>query len=153
MDTIFRPVFDGTMYKHHLCENCGYKLKVGQSVWGGVSFDSASEIKFCPKCGSPVARFENKPIYEKSIDFEPMRIFYEENEKFERKLRWIFYCKLSEAEQQKINKLMPFAENETGWTKIAFNAVRKATRWGIDWRARKKLETEFRGEQDGMDKR
>lgn len=145
MDTIFTPVFNGTIYQHHLCKNCGYKLKVGQSVFGGVSFYDVSDIKFCPKCGESVIRFSQNPIYETKIDFEPLYIFYEEYNRFERKLSWLFYCNLSSDKQKQINTLMPFAKSETGWTKIAYDMVKIATNYGIDWRKQKRLIKEFGG--------
>lgn len=143
MDVIFTPVFRDTKYLHHICSECGHKITLDQSVWGGVYFGDTQDIKFCPHCGNPVVRFAEKAIFETPIDYEPLRPFYEAHEEYERKCRWLYHCYISEERQEKIVDLMPFAKQDSGWVLIASKAVQSATRFTIDWRKIKKLKAEF----------
>ena len=147
-DAVFTPVFRETQYLHHVCSECGYKIEMARSVWSGVYFGDVKDIKFCPHCGSPVVRFSDKAIFEKRIDFEPLRIFYEASEEFERKCRWIYHCYISNEHREKIDELLPFVEKEYGWTKDAARAVKIATKYKTDWRTIKKLITEFGNETE-----
>lgn len=143
-DTIFTPVFTGTRYKHHICAECGYEIKLDQSCYGGVSFPYGTEgFKYCPGCGKPVARFSDKAIFEEKLDYEPLRPFWQLHEEYERKAQWLYYVGIPEDQRQKVEKLIPFACNETGWIKIAYNTVASASRCHVDWRKLKKLIKEF----------
>ena len=147
-DVIFTPVFRDTIYLHHICSECGQKIRLDQSVWGGVYFGDTSEIKFCPHCGNPVVRFAEKAIFETPIDYEPLRPFYEAHEEYERKCRWIYHCYLSGETQVKIQKLMPFAKESNGWVLIASKGVQSATRFTTNWQKIKKLKAEFGEESE-----
>lgn len=144
-DVIFSPIFRGTVYKHHLCSECGYKLHVGQSIWGGVMFDDTSAVKFCPGCGNPIIRFSDKAVFEEVIDFEPMWPFYELHEEYERKAEWLYHCYISKKRQERINEMLPFAQSqpESGWVRIACDVLETAKRYKFDNRKRKKLLGEF----------
>ena len=142
-DVVFTPVFRDTKYLHHICSECGHKITLDQSVWGGVYFGDTKDIKFCPHCGNPVIRFAEKAIFETPIDYEPLRPFYEAHEEYERKCRWLYHCYISEERQAKIVDLIPFAKQDSGWVLIASKAVQSATRYTTDWRKIKKLKSEF----------
>ena len=142
-DAIFTPVFRETKYLHHICSECGHKISLEQSVWGGVYFGTTKEIKFCPHCGSPIVRFEEKAIFESPIDYEPLRTFYEIHQEYERKCNWLYHCYISDERREKIQDLMPFAKQDSGWVLIASKSVQNATRYPADWRKIKKLKGEF----------
>ncbi len=147
-DVIFTPVFRDTKYLHHICSECGHKITLEQSVWGGVWFGDAEEIKFCPHCGKPVVRFAEKAIFETPIDYEPLRPFFEAHEEYERKCRWLFHCYISDKRRKKIQAIMPFAKENSGWVLIASKAVQSAVRYTTDWRKIKKLKAEFGEESE-----
>lgn len=143
-DTIFTPVFVGTRYKHHVCAECGYEIHLDQSCWGGVHFPYGKEgFKYCPGCGKPVARFSDKAIFEEQLDYEPLRPFFDLHEEYERKCQWLYNVATPEDQRKKIDNLLPFASNETGWKKIAYDAVAMAEIDRGDWRLIKKLIKEF----------
>lgn len=143
-DTIFTPVFVGANYKHHICAECGYEIRLDQSCYGGVNFPYGKEgFKYCPGCGKPVARFCNNAIFEEKLDYEPLMPFYELHNEYERKCQWLYAVATPEDQQLKIEKLLPFACNETGWIKIAYNTVATAKKYRLDWRKIKKLKNEF----------
>ena len=150
-DVIFTPVFYNTVYRHHLCSGCGYKLKVGQSIWGGVQFDDTKEIKFCPSCGTPVARFSDKAIFETPIDYEPLRIFCDAFQEFQDKCEWLYYCYISADHRKMVEELLPFAEDadEWGWVKKAYNTAHPISVKKADWRRIRKLEQKFGIEREG----
>lgn len=150
-DVIFTPVFRDTVYLHHLCSECGYKLKVGQKFWGGVNFDDTKEIKFCPSCGTPVVRFSDKAIFETPIDYEPLRIFYDAFREFQDKCKWLYRCYISDEHREKVKELLPFAENEPkwGWTKKAYDVVHPVSVGSVSWQTIRKLERKFGTEREG----
>ena len=90
-----------------------------------------------------MARFSDKAIFEEQLDYEPLRPFYDLHEEYERKCQWLYHVATPEDQQEKIEKLLPFACNETGWPKIAYNAVALAKKYRVDWRKIKKLIKEF----------
>ena len=143
-DVIFTPYFVGTHYKHHLCSECSYKLHLDQSIWGGVSFPYGKEnIHFCPGCGKKVVRFSDTAIYETPINYEPLNIFYEVYETYRRKCQWIYHCFLSDDEREQVDELFPFAQEGSGWLKIACNSLRLAKQFKLSWQKIEKLKKEF----------
>ena len=148
-DVIFTPVFADTRYLNHRCSECGYELYVGQSIWGGVCFDDTGKIKFCPQCGNRVVRFSDKPIYEAPIDFEPLRVFYNLHEEYERKCRWMYNCVISDERKKKIEELLPFVKDACGWVRIAYEAVSVGSRYKTDRRKCNELMKEFGGKESG----
>lgn len=147
-DVIFTPVFTGTRYKHHVCSECGYEIRLDQSCYGGVYFPYGKEgFRFCPGCGGPVVRFSDTAIFEEALDYEPLRPFYELYEEYERKCQWMYHIRIPEEQREKVEKLIPFARDCTGWPKIAYNSVALAKKYRVDWRKIKKLVKEF-GEAD-----
>ena len=148
-DVIFTPVFRETRYLHHICSECGYKINVTQEWYGGIHFHSSDGIKFCPHCGKPVVRFSDQAIFETPIDFEPMRIFYELREEYERKRKWLYHCYISVDRKDKIEKLLQFAEEQSGWVEKAYDAISKEVFSRPDWRTRNKLLAEFGDESEG----
>lgn len=124
-DVVFTPVFRDTKYLHHICSECGHKITLDQSVWGGVYFGDTKDIKFCTHCGNPVIRFAEKAIFETPIDYEPLRPFYEAHEEYERKCRWLYHCYIPEERQAKTEDLMPFAKQDSGWGFDCFQSSTK----------------------------
>ncbi len=147
-DVIFTPVFRETRYLHHICSECGYKINVTQQWYGGIHFHSSDGIKFCPHCGKPVVRFSDQAIFETPIDFEPMRIFYEEAEKFERKCKWLYHCYISDEHRKKIKELLFFVDEDCGWVKSAKKAIDRVAYNKLDWRTKNKLLAEFGNESE-----
>lgn len=143
-DVIFTPVFEGTRYKYHLCSSCGNQIRIGRDVFSPIEFNGCEDIKYCPRCGSPVIRFDKKPIYETEINFEPLRPFYEERERYERRLRWLYYCILYD-KREEIEALIPFAKESPayGWVGIAYRALNVAKKYNTGWRKKKQLIEEF----------
>lgn len=148
-DVIFTPVFRETRYLHHICSECGYKINVTQEWYGGVHFHSADGVKFCPHCGKPVVRFSDKAIFETPIDYEPMQIFYDEAEAYERKCRWLYYCYISDDRRKKIEDLLQFDDGGYDWVGIARKAIERVAYRKPDWRTRNKLIDEFGNTKEG----
>ena len=143
-DVIFTPVFTGTRYKHHVCSECGYEIRLDQSCYGGVYFPYGQEgFRFCPGCGRPVVRFSDTAIFEEQLDYEPLRPFYDLYEEYERKCQWMYHVRIPEEQREKVEKLIPFARDSTGWTNIAYKSVALATKYTVNWRKRNKLIKEF----------
>lgn len=149
-DAIFAPVFKGTVYKGHQCSECKYRMTLEQNIWGGVDFGPTNKLLFCPHCGRPIARFSEKPIYEKQIDFEPLRPFYELHNEFEDKAIWLFQCKMNDEQRDKVRELLPFedAEPKYGWTRIAIKVAREAANSHPSWQTLKKLRKRFDGKHE-----
>lgn len=143
-DVIFTPVFEGTRYKYHLCSSCGNQIRIRQDIFSPIQFDGYEDVKYCPMCGNHIIRFEKKPIYEKEINFEPLRPFYEEWERYERRLRWLYYCILHDKKEE-IEALIPFAKESPayGWVGIACSALNVAKKYNTGWREKKRLIEEF----------
>lgn len=111
---IFTPVFEETRYLHHICSECGGTLHFEQSIYGEVYFYNASQgtIKFCPLCGTEIIRFSDKPIYKTPLDLTPLDIFIDLNREYERKIKWLYYCYISEERRDKIVKLIPLINKD-----------------------------------------
>ena len=115
--TIMTPVFKGTRYSHHVCSECNGQLEFEQSCYGGVSFYEikgvkSEEVKFCPRCGTEIIRFADKPIYEDPIDLSPLDVFAELHREYERKARWLYHCFINEEHRQKIEALIPLIQKD-----------------------------------------
>lgn len=147
-DVIFTPVFTGTDYLHHVCSECKHEITMEQSCWGGVYFGPTSSIKFCPHCGNPVVRFSNEPIFVNDIDFEPLRPFWSLKMEFERKCRWMYFYHISDERREKIDELLPFANENSGWVLAAAKAVSIGKQYRTDGHQIKRLVREFGDERE-----
>lgn len=107
-DVIFTPVFRNTAYLHHVCSECGYKLKLRRIFENGPYFESPKDVRFCPYCGQPVARFSDKAIFEVALDTSPFMPFYEILRESEERARWLFWCCLADDERKSVTDLIPF---------------------------------------------
>ena len=148
-DVIFTPVFQSTDYLHHVCSNCGYKLHMCQRFYGGASFYSEDEVKFCPSCGKDVIRFSHDPIFEEEINFEPLRPFYDILAEADRRIKYLYFVKLDKTQVEAINELLPFAKDSYGWVKKAADAVQSIKFHKPSWQGLKKLEEEFKSKPGG----
>lgn len=152
---IFTPVFKETRYLYHVCSECGGTLRFEQSIYGGVHFYDASQdtIKFCPLCGTEIIRFSDKPIYETQLDLTPLDIFMDLNREYERKIKWLYYCYISEERRDKINELIPLINKDDfpafvyKTAKLVENGIKIYSR-KLTSTAIKKLKREFGEEQE-----
>ena len=148
-DVIFTPVFRDTKYLHHVCSECRHQISLDQSIWGGVYFGETKNIKFCPHCGNPVIRFSDKPIFETAIDYEPLWPFYELHNEYEDKCKWFYHCYISDERREKIQDLLPFAQDQSGWVKIAHDAVEVGKYSKLNASQKRKLIARFGSEKEG----
>ena len=142
-DVIFTPVFKNVRYLHHSCSNCGYKLHMCQQIYGGPSFISEYEVKFCPSCGANVIRFSHNPIFEDEINFEPLSPFYDILTEADRKIKYLYFVELDKTQVEAINKLLPFVKDDHGWVKRAADEIKKIKFHKPSWQGLKKLKEEF----------
>lgn len=142
-NAIFTPVFDGTNYKHHQCSECGAKLNFEQTPWGGVSFYGCENIRFCPNCGKPIVRFSKQPIFEQQIDWSPLDSFIDLRLEYEEKVKWYFFCKLTDAERIAVRKIIGLRESAWGIKKTVIDNIQEADRYMPSWQTIRKLERRF----------
>lgn len=120
-----------------------------QQFYGGPSFHSEDEVKFCPSCGKDVIRFSHDPIFEAVINFEPLRPFYEILSETDRRIKHLYFVKLDETQVEAIDELLPFAKDSYGWTKKAADAIQHIKFQKPSWQGLKKLEEEFNSKSGG----
>lgn len=142
-NTIFTPFFKGTNYQHHICSECCAELNFQQTPWGGVSFYGCENIKFCPNCGKPVVRFSKQPIFEQQIDWNPLSPFVDLRLEYEEKLKWYFWCKLTEEERMAVKKIMDLRESAYGINKTVIDNLQEVERYTPSWQTIRKLERRF----------
>lgn len=146
---IFAPVFRETQYIGHRCSGCAHDIQLSQSVFGKIFYPSGEKlIRFCPHCGKPVIRFDEKVIYEKAVDFAPLIVFQEEVATFKRKLRWLYWCILSKQQHDDIDKVLPFAK-DFEYLADTVKAVQYAKPKPGSWQAVEKLRKEFGATYEG----
>lgn len=153
---IMTPVFVGTRYSHHVCSTCNGQLKFDQSCYGGASFYEikgvkSEEVRFCPRCGTEIIRFADKPIYEEPIDLSPLNVFAQLYLEYERKSRWLYHCYISEEHRAKVEALIPLIQK--GEVSVYYlNALQLARKgrylYSNNSRALTKLQKEFGKEQE-----
>ena len=146
---VLQPIYEDTIYQHHLCSNCNKKIYLEENMFVPLRFDE--KIKFCPYCGKEIIRYAN-PNYIKKPNFEWLEKYREILKNASERIEYEIYCKNTEEQRDEILEkaefgVQYFADFDLLYCeKNVCKIIRKLGRGGIHYSEKNKLRKKFEGE-------